>query len=155
MEDQLLAHPVGDLVAALYEAAGALRRQGNDVASRVGQSVARWEVLYIVGETPASAAHVARRLGRTRQSVQRIVDLLKSEGLIAAQPNPFNRRSPLFAITSTGREVLHSMNMAGIEFYGLVFRHIDKSNLEELASRLRLLASLAGQTATGNTTDQQ
>ena len=42
---------------------------------------------------PLTASQVARRMGLTRQSVQRVVDLLAAEGLISAlEKNPDHRR---------------------------------------------------------------
>ena len=131
------------MVAALFEAAGAVRQQGDLVASSAGQSLARWEVLYILGDTPASAARVARRLGRTRQSVQRVIDLLQPEGLIAAARNPDNRRSPLFHLSHRGRSTLVAINAAAAEWHRMVMADFDVHQLHRLTAQLQRISELA------------
>jgi DNA-binding MarR family transcriptional regulator len=49
---------------------------------------------------------IARRLGVTRQAVQRIADLLVADGLVALDDNPGHRRSPHVRLTAEGRAVL-------------------------------------------------
>ena len=69
------------LVADIFEAAGALREHGDQIAGRVGQSQARWQVLSVFSEGDWTVATAARRLGVTRQSEQRIADLLVADVL--------------------------------------------------------------------------
>src|SRR5690606_31690475 len=131
------------MVAALFEAASAVRQQGDDVASRAGQSLARWEVLYILGEAPGSAAQVARRLGRTRQAVQRVIDLLAAEALIVATPNPDHRRSPRFHLSESGRNTLVTINSAAADWHRMVLEEFDLEELEQLADSLQRLTRVA------------
>ena len=96
----------GRLVADIVEAAGAIRRLGDVMAGEVQQTQARWQVLSVLSEGDWTVSRAARRLGITRQSVQRVVDLLLEEGLLAAEPNPDHARSPLIRLTPTGRKTL-------------------------------------------------
>lgn len=100
---------IDTLVANLLEAAGALRRHGDEQASRVGQTQARWQVLSVLSDTPLTVPAAARRLGVTRQAVQRVVDVLRGEGLLRPEPNPAHASSPLFSLTPTGRRVLSAL----------------------------------------------
>jgi DNA-binding MarR family transcriptional regulator len=78
---------------------------------------------------------IARRLGLTRQSVQRTADALVDEGLAAYEPNPDHQRSPLLILTDHGREVLRGINGAGLE------RNLQQAKLlgDEGIAELRLL----------------
>jgi len=136
---------VGDLVAALYECAGAVRLEGEYVASGAGQSLARWEVLYIIGEGAGSLTvpGVARRLGRTRQGVQRVVDLLLAERLVETKPNPASRRSPLYDLTSEGRRILVAINTAGEEWHEMVMQDFSAAEVRRLTAMLERLTALA------------
>src|SRR5918997_6373082 len=100
------ADQAGRLVADVVEAAGAIRRLGDEMASEVGQTQARWQVLSVLSEGDWTVARAARRLGITRQSVQRVADLLLAEGLLQAEPNPDHARSPLMRLTPAGRRAL-------------------------------------------------
>lgn len=90
----------------------ALQAAGDALARPVGQSTARWQVLAAVEDKPASVATVARLLRLTRQSVQRIADLLVAEGLARYETNPAHARSKLLALTPHGRTVLHAIQVA-------------------------------------------
>ncbi|MFC7404364.1 MarR family winged helix-turn-helix transcriptional regulator [Georgenia alba] len=94
------------LMADVYELASAARRTSDRVAARHGQSVARWHVMSVVAEEEVSVPGVASRLGLTRQSVQRVVDRLAADGLVARRDNPRHRASPLVGLTPAGRRVL-------------------------------------------------
>ncbi len=51
---------------------------------------------------PLPVAGIAREMGITRQSVQRIADLLVDKGLAEYRPNPAHRRAKLVAVTDAG-----------------------------------------------------
>ncbi|MFV2174079.1 MarR family winged helix-turn-helix transcriptional regulator [Actinomadura sp. LOL_016] len=98
-------------MADVYELAGLSRRTSETFARQVSnQSVARWHVMSVVAEEPATVPAIARRLGHRRQSVQRVVDTLARMGHVAVQDNPAHRRSPLLALTPTGEIELGRLN---------------------------------------------
>ncbi|MFI6106348.1 MarR family winged helix-turn-helix transcriptional regulator [Streptomyces sp. NPDC051310] len=77
-----------------------------DVAQPSGLSAAQWQVLHAVGAGPQSVSGVARMLGTTRQSVQRLADLLVAQGLAVYRDNPAHRRARLLAATERGEAAL-------------------------------------------------
>lgn len=94
------------LIAEVYEVAGASRRTSEALAARHGQTAARWHVLSAISEEPRTVPAIARRLGLTRQSVQRVVNELAAESLVMTGANPDHARSPLVEVTAAGRRVL-------------------------------------------------
>ena len=64
------------LVADIFEAAGALRRDGEGIASSAGQTQARWQLLSVVAAGDWTVPMAADRLGTSRQAVQRIANEL-------------------------------------------------------------------------------
>ncbi len=94
------------LIADLFEAAGAMRRRGDQVASTAGQTQARWQVLSVLSDGDWTVPKVARRLGVSRQAVQRIVDELREEGLVELKSNPDHERSSLVDLTGHGSDAL-------------------------------------------------
>lgn len=60
----------------------------------------------VVSEEAVNVPAVARRLGLTRQSVQRVVNELTSAGLVSLESNPDHERSPLVTLTEEGRRVM-------------------------------------------------
>ncbi|WP_432590300.1 MarR family winged helix-turn-helix transcriptional regulator [Streptomyces sp. HD1123-B1] len=94
------------LIADVFEAAGSLRRLGDHTARAEGLTQTRWQLLSTVSRDPLTASQAARRLGTSRQSVQRVANDLVAFRLAAYEPNPDHRGSPLLALTSRGQEVL-------------------------------------------------
>ena len=77
-----------------------------DLADPVGLTAARWQVLGTILVAPMTVADIGRELGVTRQSVQRIADILVEQGLAIYEPNPSHRRAKLLVPTDQGRELV-------------------------------------------------
>lgn len=104
------------LVVQVLKLAGALETAGNVLARPAGQSSARWQVLAAIEHEPHSVAAVARALSHTRQSVQRIADLVVAEGLAHYSPNPAHRRAKLLELTPAGLSALRAIQTAQVDW---------------------------------------
>lgn len=127
------------LIADLYEAAGAVRRRGDALASLAGQTQARWQVLSVLSDGGWTVPRAARRLGVTRQAVQRTVDALRAEGLVEIEHNPDHQRSPLIALTSEGTDALAAISKAGTDWNTTVGSKISTQDIQTTRSVLRAL----------------
>lgn len=135
---------VGELLASLYETAAVVRARGEEVARSVGQTQARWQVLFTLSEGRLPAPGLARRLALTRQSVQRVIDLLAAERLVRAVANPSHRRSPLFELTGRGRRTLRQVNAAATGWHDAVRATLGPEELGNLRHMLGALRAVAG-----------
>lgn len=97
------------LIDQIGRLANVIEAIGNGLARPSGQSLARWQVLAAVDHQTAPVSGIAERLGHTRQSVQRIADLLVDEELAVYRPNPAHRRAKMLEITPAGLTALHRM----------------------------------------------
>ncbi|MFF4012777.1 MarR family transcriptional regulator [Streptomyces sp. NPDC001717] len=77
-----------------------------ELARPAGLTAAWWQVLGAVLREPLPVAGIAREMGITRQSVQRIADLLATKGLAEYVPNPAHRRAKLLRPTEEGRAAI-------------------------------------------------
>ena len=68
---------------------------GDAMGEPSGQTSARWRVLAAIDEEPLSVAQIARAWWLTRQSVQRVADVLVEDGLATYEDNPHHRRAKL------------------------------------------------------------
>jgi DNA-binding MarR family transcriptional regulator len=127
------------LVADLYEAAGVMRRRGDRIASVAGQSQARWQLLSVVSEGTWTVPHAARRLGLTRQAVQRVADDLRAAGLVRTERNPNHQRSPLIVLTDAGREALAAITHEAVSWDARVFADLDAADLAAAQRVLRAI----------------
>lgn len=113
MDDEDRNIKMQQLVAEVFELAGALRRDGEATARSAGQTQARWQVMWIAATGRLSVAMIARRLGLARQSVQRVADAIVADDLATFEPNPDHQRSPLLILTDGGQHALEQINDAG------------------------------------------
>ena len=100
-----------------------------------GQSLARWLVL-AEARGVATVADIARRLRLTRQSVQRVADLLVSEGLCVYEENPRHRRAKLLVLTEEGSTVLDAIETAQREWCDEQGARIGESALRDVYAAL-------------------
>lgn len=119
---------------------GQLLTIGEALARPVGLTAAWWQVLAAVLDEPLSVADVARRVGVTRQSVQRIADLLVESGLAQYQPNPAHRRAKLLSPTSQGRDAVRRIAPAHAEFAKQLVDKIGHDHLAQILDGLEQLS---------------
>ena len=123
------------LIADVYELAGALRRAGDHLAGEFGASQARWQLLSVVSEGDWTVPEAARRLGVSRQAVQRVADLLAGDGLVCYEDNPAHRRSPHVRITSDGLETSRTITARSDEQSPELVGHLHSSEIAEARRR--------------------
>jgi DNA-binding MarR family transcriptional regulator len=142
-DTDLRAEEVDRLVADVLECAGALRRYGDALTRPLGQTEVRWAVLSVLSGGARTVPQVARRLGVTRQSVQRIANLLAAEGLIESVANPDNARSPLFRLSNRGEEVLTTITRAADPWLRRVGEELSLEDLQRARAALAVLMRVA------------
>ena len=106
--------PAGDvltgLILDLFRLNSLLLTAGDRLVARLGLTSARWQILGAIAhaERPQPVAWLARDLGANRQNVQRIVNDLHKEGLLAFEVNPHHRRAQLVVLTEKGRRTFEA-----------------------------------------------
>lgn len=103
---------LSDLALTTFRLNGQVLALAEDLARPVGLTAARWQVLGAVLARPLSVSHIAREMGMTRQSVQRIADILVEAELAEYRVNPSHRRAKLVAPTDDGLAAVHRINPA-------------------------------------------
>ncbi|WP_207958255.1 MarR family winged helix-turn-helix transcriptional regulator [Streptomyces sp. YIM 98790] len=126
---------------AVFRLNGQFLSVAEELARPAGLTAARWQVLGAVLRTPLPVAGIARAMGITRQSVQRIADLLVSHGWAAYQPNPAHRRAKLLAPTEAGRAAVARIGPGHAAFAARLSGAMGGD--EELAAALDALRSLS------------
>ncbi|MCP3671665.1 MAG: MarR family transcriptional regulator [Gammaproteobacteria bacterium] len=79
---------------------------GNELFRPIGMTNARSQVMGAIdiAGVPLTAAQIARNMGLSRQSVQRIINILVDDGLLVLEDNPHHKRASLVKITAAGEE---------------------------------------------------
>lgn len=112
----------------------------DELAKPGGLTAAWWQVLGAVLREPLSVAGIARAMGITRQSVQRIADLLVRRGLAEYVPNPAHRRAKLLRPTDEGLAAVEKIGPGHAE---VAARLADALGEEEFAQTVRVLERLS------------
>jgi DNA-binding MarR family transcriptional regulator len=94
----------------LFRLSSLLSTVGDRLVARLGLTSARWQILGAIAyaERPQPVAWLARDLDANRQNVQRIVNDLHKEGLVAFEVNPHHRRAQLVLLTEKGKRAFEA-----------------------------------------------
>src|SRR5215470_12714841 len=100
----LAGEALTNVMLDLFRLSSLLLTAGDRLVARLGLTSARWQILGAIAyaERPQPVAWLARDLGANRQNVQRIVNDLHREGLVAFEANPHHRRAQLVMLTEKG-----------------------------------------------------
>lgn len=113
----------------------------DELAKPGGLTAAWWQVLGAVLREPLPVAGIARAMGITRQSVQRIADLLVRRGLAEYVPNPAHRRAKLLRPTDEGLAAVRRIGPGHAE---VAARLADALGEKEFAETVKMLERLSG-----------
>lgn len=119
---------------------GRLLSLADELANPAGLTAAWWQVLGAVLPEPLPVSGIARVMGITRQSVQRVADLLVDRRLAEYVPNPAHRRAKLLTPTPAGRGAIAKIDPGHA---ALADRLAEALGEEEFAETVRALERLS------------
>jgi DNA-binding MarR family transcriptional regulator len=100
-----------DLIIAVFRLNARLMEAAQELAAAGGITAAWWQVLGGVLDEPRSVAEIGRRMGMSRQGVQRVADLLVEHRLAEYRANPMHRRAKLLACTEAGYWAIRQISL--------------------------------------------
>jgi DNA-binding MarR family transcriptional regulator len=132
---------LSDLVLEVFRLNGCLIATEDSLVAPVGLTSARWQVLgaILTLREPSPVVRVANAMGLARQSVQRIVDELETEGIITFRPNPRHQRAKLVTLTAKGSAVVEAAMKLQQPWAATLAAEVDRQALE---TTLRTLEQL-------------
>jgi len=113
-----------------------------ELARPAGLTAAWWQVLGAVLADPLPVSGIARAMGITRQSVQRIADLLVEQGLAEYLPNPAHRRAKLLAPTEAGRAAIAKIGPGHAAYADHLAEALGEDGLAETVRVLERLSAV-------------
>ncbi len=134
------------LVLAVFRLNGDLLAAGDKLVADIGLSSARWQVLGAVAlaGTPLTVSQIARKMGLTRQSVQRVVNELTADGLVDLRENPHHRRAKLVVLPEAGER---AYGLADQRQATWANRITDGLPADDIAAAARVLGTLSARLA--------
>src|SRR5262245_63994761 len=130
-----------NLMLDLFRLNSRLLAAGDRLVARLGLTSARWQILgaIIAAERPQPVAWLARDLGANRQNVQRIINDLQKDGLVAFEANPHHRRAQLVVLTDKGSQTFDAaMRLQHPWVNGLA----DGLSIKDIETARRVMAAL-------------
>jgi DNA-binding MarR family transcriptional regulator len=133
-----------EVILATFRLNGRLLEVAQELAAEGELTAAWWQVLGGVLDEPRTVAEIGRRMGMTRQGVQRVADLLVARGLAEYRPNPAHRRAKLLACTEAGYWAIRRISLAQHPWANRIGDAVGAGELRSaLATLERLTAGLS------------
>ncbi|HEU4513543.1 MAG TPA: helix-turn-helix domain-containing protein [Nocardioidaceae bacterium] len=132
---------------AVFRLNGQFLAVAEELARPAGLTAAWWQVLGAVLREPLTVADVAREMGITRQSVQRVADILVDRGLAEYLPNPAHRRAKLLRPTDAGYDAVRRIDPQHARFAGRLADALGTGELQATLDSLRRLSEVLDQLA--------
>jgi DNA-binding MarR family transcriptional regulator len=132
---------------AVFRLNGQFLAVAEELARPAGLTAAWWQVLGAVLREPLSVADVAREMGITRQSVQRVADILVDRGLAEYLPNPAHRRAKLLRPTDAGYDAVRRIDPQHARFALRLAGSLGEDELEATLDSLQRLSQVLDQLA--------
>ena len=136
-----------ELVLEVFRTNGRLLATGDRLAMPIGLTSARWQVLGAIDPGPLTVAQIARDMGLTRQSVQRLVNVLAAEGVVTFADNPAHKRAKLVQLTPRGRAMLDRISCVQVGWARQTTDGLTPEELQSASATLRLIRQRLEQAA--------
>lgn len=129
------------LILEVFRLNGRLIGAGDRLVDSLGLTSARWQVLgaLAMSPSPQTVADIARSMGLTRQSVQRIATELVQKGLLERAENPRHVRAPLMRLTERGTNAYEAATTRQVPWADQLAQSIPIGKIETAVSVLREL----------------
>jgi DNA-binding MarR family transcriptional regulator len=127
------------IVEEVYELAGRFRARGEMIAAAAGQTQARWQIMSVASGQPRTVPQIARRLGVTRQNVQRIADILVRDHWARYDSNPDHGTSPFLVLEERGAATLMRITHAAEAWHAETAARFTQAELRSIHRGLRRL----------------
>lgn len=139
--EEAIADAATSLVLEIFRLNGRLLAAGDRLVEPLGLTSARWQVLGAIAMARAAepVARLARSMGLNRQGVQRIVNELAEEGIVAFRDNPHHRRAKLVVLTDKGVEAFAAASRLQRPWVEELACGLDPERLEAARELLALL----------------
>lgn len=128
-----------ELVLLVFQVNGRLLQVADELAAAGDLTAARWQVLGAVLDEPRPVAEIARRMGLTRQSVQRLANVLVDEEFATWERNPRHARAKLLQPTTKTRSAIRKIGAVQHPWADSVGGAVGERNLAAAQSTLHEL----------------
>ena len=139
-----------DVILTTFRLNARFLEAAQDLAANGDLTAAWWQVLGGILDQPRSVAAIGRRMGMTRQGVQRVADLLVERSLAEYRTNPDHRRAKLLACTEAGYLAIRRISLVAHPWGNRIGAEVGVDELRNALVAMRRLVEIldAGQPTT-------
>lgn len=134
------AEILSELTLVLLELQSAMAEKTGEFTAPHGQTPARWKVMAAAAAGVLTVPQIARRMGLTRQAVQKVANDLAADGLARFAPNPDHKASPHFKLTRRGAALEKKITGGYVRWANAFARGTDPKKIRAATRTLRALA---------------
>lgn len=130
---------ITELILETFRLNGVLLDAGNQITKPFGLTSARWQVMGAIDHEGHSmtVAQIARRMGLSRQGVQRIVNDLVKLKVLELEPNLDHKRAPLVLLTKQGIKAIKQINVAQSKWVNNIAEGLNERSLKQALNVLK------------------
>lgn len=120
-----------ELIVEVFRLNGLLISNADKLVAKFGLTGARWQVMGALVQTGGleTVPRLARDMGLTRQSVQRVVNEMVADGMLKFEENPHHKRSKFVRMTAKGENVFSAALEIQIPYVRELSEGISKKRL--------------------------
>lgn len=133
---------MSSLIGDVYEAAGALQMSGAAIAAAERVTLSQWHLMDAIEDSSTTVARAARRIGQSRQAIQKVANEMVAAGLLEFRPNPDHKTSPLIFLTDDGLSVQKRLWARATESHEARFGPLSRRDLDITRATLRQITQL-------------
>lgn len=122
---------------------------GERITKPLGQSSARWQVLGRADAPLQTVSQMARDMGLARQSVQRVANDLRRDGLVTFVELAGDRRTSLVKLTPAGHKVLGEIYARNSEWAERMSERISAKEFENAIELLEKIGKILEEKSDG------
>ena len=140
---------LNSIIHETFQLNGTLLARGNEIAKPFGLTSARWQVLSAIDleGRPLTVSQIARRMGLTRQSVQRIINDLTELSMVTSSLNMDHKRSLLFSLSELGVESLQKTENVQMTVVNEIAEVCSADQLSEVLRVMEIVKQRAAEVA--------
>ncbi len=133
-----------ELILETFRLNGQLLVEGDRLSEPLGLTSARWQVLGAIelASNPMSVALIGRRMGLSRQAVQRVANDLQADGFVTFEDNPDHARAKLIVPTKKGRDALAEIELVQTRWSNDLANGLDPKQLTSAVEILKTLRAV-------------
>lgn len=132
-----------ELTLESFKLAALLVAQGDKLAESAGLSSAKWKILGVLAQArkPLTVPQIGRSMNQSRQAVQRLVDLMRDDGLLLDSDNPNHKKARLFRMSDKGQKIFVDLNELQVPWANEIAENIDRQELKTALKVLKQISS--------------